>query len=89
MKTPIIGTGLSGLVGTRLLELLADQFEFINLSLETDVDITDPKNLAKHLNTKSPKVLIHMAARTDVDGIEAEKSQGCELQRGYTRIAAG
>lgn len=37
----ILGTGLSGLVGSRVVELLGTDYVFENLSLETGVDITD------------------------------------------------
>ncbi|EKD67958.1 MAG: hypothetical protein ACD_48C00135G0001, partial [uncultured bacterium] len=36
----IIGTGLSGLVGSRVVELLSKHHSFEDLSLETGVDIT-------------------------------------------------
>ena len=36
----IIGTGLSGLIGSRISELLKDKYEFINFSTSTGFDIT-------------------------------------------------
>ena len=32
----ILGTGLDGLVGSRIIELLSDKHEFENLSISTD-----------------------------------------------------
>ena len=45
MKPKIIGTGLSGLVGSRIVKLLSDKYEFIDFSLDTNVNILDRENL--------------------------------------------
>ncbi len=37
----IIGTGLSGLIGTRIVELLTHKYSFEDLSYATGVDITE------------------------------------------------
>jgi dTDP-4-dehydrorhamnose reductase len=71
----IIGTGLSGLVGTRIIELL-NKYEFENLSLETGIDITNKESLDKIISTSKADWVFHLAARTDVDLAEAEKGQG-------------
>lgn len=72
----IIGTGLSGLVGSRVVELLSPHYTFEDLSLETGVDITN-KDLLDHYIEKSPADWIfHFAAKTDVDGCEQEKPLG-------------
>lgn len=78
MKIPIYGTGLSGLVGSRVTELLRDKYEFTDLSLTTGVDITDFDQVEKSLKASPAKVIIHMAAKTDVDGCEDDKIQGDE-----------
>ncbi len=71
----IIGTGLSGLVGSRIVELLSDD-TFEDLSLETGVDITD-YNIVNSRIGKSPAAWVfHFAAYTDVQGAEKEKSLG-------------
>lgn len=73
--TKIIGTGLSGLVGSRLVELLQKKFEFVDFSLDSGVDITKLSSLKKaflkHLDCKA---VIHLAAFTDVS--EAAKQEG-------------
>lgn len=72
----ILGTGLSGLVGSRVVELLSPHHTFENLSLETGVDITN-KDLLDHYIEKSPaEWIFHFAAKTDVDRCEQEKSLG-------------
>lgn len=64
----IIGTGLSGLVGSRIKELLADRYEFIDFSLKNGVDITDRVLLEKSFGeNKEAQVVLHLAAFTDVN----------------------
>ena len=70
----ILGTGLSGLLGTQVVDTLKQEFSFINLSLETGVDITDPKTLEKAFASSDAPWVFHFAARTDVDIIENEKN---------------
>jgi len=68
-KPKIIGTGLSGLVGSRIVELLQDKFEFIDFSLDTGVNILDKEslNIAFEKN-KDAVAVLHMAAFTDTNG---------------------
>src|SRR3990172_9027678 len=73
MKIPIVGTGLSGLVGSRIVELLRESYEFEDLSLATGVDITDSQEVQKNLENSQAKIIVHMAAKTDVDGCEDDK----------------
>ncbi len=64
----IIGTGLSGLVGSRIVELLKDKFEFVDFSLDTGVNILDKENLAAAFQeNKDAIAVIHMAAFTDTN----------------------
>ena len=72
----ILGTGLSGLVGSRVVELLASHYSFENLSLETGVDITDRKSVNSFFSRSSAPWVFHFAAYTDVQGAEKEKSLG-------------
>lgn len=69
----ILGTGLSGLVGSRVVELLAPEFSFENLSLETGVDITDKKSVDGYFEKSKAPWVFHMAAYTDVQGAEKER----------------
>lgn len=75
-KPQIIGTGLNGLVGSRVTELLSDKYDFISLSRETGVDITDAASLTAVKNYPQANFVIHMAAKADVDGCELDKSLG-------------
>ncbi len=75
-KVKILGTGLSGLVGSRITELLSDKYEFENLSLETGIDITDKSAIEKIVNDFSGEIILHLAAKADVDKCEKDKPEG-------------
>lgn len=66
-KTPLIVTGLSGLIGSRFQELYGHKFEFKNLDLTTDIDITQEKVVADAVSTAQGDIILHLAAYTDVD----------------------
>lgn len=69
----ILGTGLTGMVGSRVVELLNSSYTFENLSLESGVDITNLTNLDKRFAASSAPWVFHFAAYTDVQGAEKEK----------------
>ncbi len=72
--TKIIGTGLSGLVGSRIVELLQDKYEFVDFSLDTGVDITDKKLLKnKFIEHEDAEVILHLAAFTNVNAAWEQK----------------
>ncbi len=77
-KPQIIGLGLSGLIGTRITELLAYKFGFIKLGRSNGVDITDKESLSAFKDYKDAKFVLHLAAKADVDGCEDDKSLGEE-----------
>ncbi|MBU3935523.1 sugar nucleotide-binding protein [Patescibacteria group bacterium] len=65
-KTKIIVTGLSGLLGSRLKQLLSSDYDFVDFSLETGVDITKPSLLKEKFKQNSPaSIVLHLAAFTD------------------------
>lgn len=72
----ILGTGLSGLVGSRITELLQDKYNFENLSLETGIDITDRQQVEQEVSKSQAEVILHLAAKADVDGCEKDKPSG-------------
>lgn len=74
----IIGLGLSGLIGSRITELLSDKYEFVSLSLESGVDITKKETLSVIENYRNADFVIHFAAKADVDGCEEDKNLGEE-----------
>lgn len=78
MKQKIIGTGLSGLVGSRIVELLGQEFDFEDISRKTGTDITDKDAVLKRLQNSDAKFVVHLAAYTNVDEAEKEKDLGKE-----------
>lgn len=68
----ILATGLSGLVGTRIRDLLST-YVFTDLSLSTGVDITDKSQVEKAFQMSSASFVLHLAALADVDKCETEK----------------
>ena len=78
MKIPILATGLSGMVGTRVAEILSDNFEFEDISLATGIDITDKKSVDRVISESESKIVLHLAAKTDVDSCEDDKILGEE-----------
>lgn len=79
----VIGTGLSGLVGSRVVELLSSKITFENYSLDTGVDITK-KDVIEEKLVSDPLAswVLHMAAYTDVQGAEKERELG-EKSKAY------
>ena len=76
MKIPIIGTGLSGLVGSRIVELLSDKYQFEDISLATGIDITDKPAVLMVVQKNQADLILHLAAMTDVDRCEKDKLSG-------------
>lgn len=74
----VLGTGLSGLVGSRLVELLSAQSEFEDLSHETGVDITAYGEVAARIKSSPASWVFHLAAYTDVQGAEKTRAEGKE-----------
>lgn len=74
MKIKIIGTGLSGLVGSRIVELLKDQYDFVDLSLDTGVDVLDINSIETAFqNNLDVPVVLHLAAYTDTNAAWLQK----------------
>lgn len=71
----IVGTGLSGLVGSRIQELLTG-YEFEDISRKTGTNITDKEAVLARIERSDAEIVLHMAAKADVDGCEAEMHAG-------------
>ncbi len=69
----ILGTGMRGLIGSRMQELLGDIYEFETIDRSSGVDITDKKKVTQLIKNSGAKIVLHLAAKTDVDGCESEK----------------
>jgi dTDP-4-dehydrorhamnose reductase len=68
----ILGTGLTGLVGSRIVELLEDNYEF---DFST-VDITDKNAISEKIKNSDASIVLHLAAKADVEGCEKDKILG-------------
>ncbi len=68
----ILATGLSGLVGSRLVELIKD-CDFENLLLEKGFDITKKETLEEKIANSEAEYFLHLAAFTDVNAAWKEK----------------
>ena len=77
-KINIFATGSSGLVGSRIKELLNDKYSFQDLSYDTGVDITNPETLEILRSDTDHQIVLHLAAKADVDGCEQDKPLGEE-----------
>lgn len=82
MKVAI--TGSSGLVGSRVIELLNDNFQFLPIKQE-EVDITDKQSVEKKLATMDYDIFLHLAAYTSVDGAEKERELAHKINVEGTR----
>lgn len=69
----IVGTGLSGLVGSRVVELLTPKHSFVNFSLETGVDITHREDIAAKIHDTESPWMLHLAAYTNVQQAEVDR----------------
>lgn len=72
----ILGTGLGGLVGSRIVELLQNKYLFANISRSTGVDITNLQQTMRAIKASDAQLVLHLAAKTDVDGCERDKNYG-------------
>jgi len=84
----IIGIGLSGLVGSRITELLGGQDSFEDLSLETGVNILDFSAVEKRISASTAPWIFHFAAYTDVQQAEKEKERGEESVSWKVNVSA-
>jgi len=76
----ILGTGLNGLIGSRITELLDNKYEFENISRSTGVDIVNYESVLNAISSSDSKIVLHTAAHTDVKVAEKEKDLREESQ---------
>lgn len=67
-------TGSTGLIGSRIIELLKKDFEFIPL-IEGQIDITKKDTVWSALKNQNFDIFFHLAAYTNVDGAEQERER--------------
>ena len=73
-------TGADGLVGSRIVELLDQDFEFIPLS-QKSMDITDKEQVNNVFKNLNYDILLHLAAYTNVPGAETNKELAFRINR--------
>lgn len=78
MNTKILGTGLTGLVGSRIVELLGEKYSFENVSRSTGVDVTNREQVLSAVTSSDAPYVVHLTAKTDVDGCEKDKELGID-----------
>lgn len=72
----IIGTGLSGLVGSKVVDILRPEFKFENMDLnhpQKPIDITKLDQVLEAVEKSPADTLLHFAAFTDVNKAWDEK----------------
>ena len=65
-------TGADGLVGSRIIELLKNDFEFIPLP-QKSMDITNKEQVNNALKNLNYDIFLHLAAYTNIPGAETNK----------------
>lgn len=71
-------TGASGLVGSRVVELLNNDFEFIPLSSK-EFDIRNKDHVHNVLKDLNFDLFLHLAAYTNVDGAETDHEEAYDM----------
>lgn len=77
-------TGADGLVGSRIIELLKNDFEFIPLP-QKSVDITNKEQVDRALKNLNFDIFFHLAAYTNVPGAEVNKDLCFKINRDGTK----
>jgi len=83
----VLATGLTGLVGTRIKEVLPD-VDFTFLSRKFGVDITNSNSVEQYIASYPGTYFLHMAAFADVDGCESQKDLGEKSEAWLTNVEA-
>src|SRR5438105_2977605 len=72
MKQKILLFGGSGLVGSRILQLLSERFEFI-APTHDQVDLTNSAQIQQNIAFIKPEQILYAAGYTNVDKAEEEQ----------------
>lgn len=85
----ILGTGLSGLVGSRVVELFTPRHTCVNFSLENGIDITQREDIIARIEKESDaNWVLHLAAYTNVQQAEDDWSLGEESNAWKVNVLA-
>lgn len=69
-------TGYHGFIGSKLAELLSVQHQLFPMGKQENVDITKPDTIQRALEKTNTDIILHLAAYTNVDEAEKQKSMG-------------
>ena len=72
-------TGATGLVGSRFYDLLKSNYEIVPISSSFKIDITDRRKITRFLKDLNPALIVHLAAKTNVDQCEEDKKADTAL----------
>lgn len=75
----ILVTGLTGLIGSRFQELLENGYEFEEITSSSGTDILDKKAVLNKISHSEAKVVLHLAAKTNVDACELDRERDREI----------
>lgn len=71
-------SGANGLVGSRIIELLKNDFQFVPL-YQKECDITKENDVYNFFNNYQFDFFLHLAAYTNVDGAEKERDKAYQI----------
>lgn len=77
-KRKLLTIGGTGLVGSRVNEILSQKYDIENFSSSTGVNITDKETLSPLKDDSLSDYVILYAAKTDIDACEKDKDLGKE-----------
>ena len=77
-------TGASGLVGSRIVELLDKDFTFVSIP-QNEIDITNKNAVLEKIKNTDFDIFLHLAGYTNVDGAEKEKEIALKINRDGTK----
>ena len=85
-QAKILVTGAGGMLGSDLVQTLEYEYEVYGMVRQQDArprffsgDITDRLSTVKHIERIQPRVVIHAAAMTDVDGCETDRPRAMKV----------
>lgn len=77
-------TGANGLIGSRILELLSSDFQFIDIP-QSEVDITNKDQVYNKINSLDFDIFLHLAAYTNVDASEQNQTLSFKINVNGTK----
>src|SRR3954469_14295308 len=75
----LLVTGAAGMLGRDVVSPAEGAGHDVTALSRRDLDITDPRAVAKAVLDAKPSAVINCAAWTDVDGAEADEAAACAV----------